>query len=169
MAGRITDRKIKNLISALEEGRTIRAACRMAGISRRSYYRLLKTEEFAEMVEDAYDVSVSKVEDAVYEEAIIGEPITSTNRQTGEVEIVGRRRNPKLLEYLAKTRGRRGREPGEVEDWSDVRRTEVTGKDGGPIKTDQTMNLFGDMTPDEVREHARKVALRLAGGTDANG
>jgi hypothetical protein len=150
MAGRLTKRKREKFIKLLQEGRTIRSACRGINASHSTLYRAKAAvpgdsdfyEGFREAWDDALCDGVGVWEDSLFEMAIEGEPITSTNRQTGETEVVGYRKSERAIEF-----GLRAKDP---DTYAERRRLE--GADGGPIRTE---SVTAEMTDEEKRERAK--------------
>ena len=88
------------LLNLADTGNVTKSALN-AGIAKSIVYRMRKDDrEFAARWEEALAVLPSRVLDAVVEEAIEGEPVVDRDGN-----VIGRRRNTRLLERLAEKHG----------------------------------------------------------------
>jgi hypothetical protein len=121
-----TDERVERFLTALSEGGSVTKAAEQAGIGRRTVYDWKATDpEFAALFEDAWQRGIAALEDEAVRRAYQGvqRPVFSKGVQVGSVTEY----SDSLLMFLLKSRDPRFRDKTSVE---------MTGKDGGPIKTD---------------------------------
>jgi hypothetical protein len=145
MAGTFSKRKQKKVLECLAEGQFVTTACKNAGVSRSWFNKFRKREEnaaFAEAVEDAIAEGTGIYEDELRTRVLEGEPVLDKDGNH-----VGDRKSDRLLEFALKARDR--------ETYGDKVRSEVTGKDGGPIQQQQETTI---LSPEQKK--AEIVRLR---------
>jgi hypothetical protein len=121
-----TDERVELFLATLSQGGTVTAAAEKANIGRRTIYDWKESDpEFAAQFEDAYQRGIAVLEEEAVRRAYHGteRPIFQKGVQVGSVKEF----SDSLLMFLLKSRDPRFRDKTQVE---------MTGKDGGPIKTE---------------------------------
>jgi hypothetical protein len=121
-----TDERVELFLATLSQGGTVTAAAEKANIGRRTIYDWKESDpEFAAQFEDAYQRGIAVLEDEAVRRAYHGvqRPVYQKGQIAGHVTEY----SDSLLMFLLKSRDPRFRDKTQVE---------MTGKDGGPIKTE---------------------------------
>jgi len=136
---KMTDERVERFLAVLSQGGSVTAAAEQAGIGRRTVYDWKAADaDFAEAFEDAWQRGIAALEDEAVRRAYRGteRPVFQKGVQVGTVKEF----SDSLLMFLLKSRDPRFRDKATVE---------MTGKDGGPIKTD-SIDL-SKLSTDELR------------------
>lgn len=123
---RISKAERQRFLEGLEQGFSIAAAARLTGHSRQRYYELRAEDEgFARAWLEALETGTDLIEDRLREIALNG--VTEVTRNAaGEVVSTRVRDDPNSLWRIAIAR--------RPEVWSEKRRLELSGSDGGPLE-----------------------------------
>jgi AcrR family transcriptional regulator len=127
-----TDHARATFLSTLSDTCNVSEAARKAGIGRRTVYEWRDDDaEFEAAWDDAVQQAIDKLEGVAFERASTGE-------------------SDRMLELLLKAH--RG------EKYREQRSVELTGKDGGPIKSEQNVvQVTGEMTAEQASEAYTKM------------
>jgi len=134
---RLTKRQLRDFLVALAETGNVAHSCRESGASRRAIYKRARSDpEFAAAFEEAKEIGWCGLEDDTLDLARNGyqEPITSTNRETGETEVIDykRRHYPALNIFLLKAHN-----PQRYRERVDIAHG---GQGGGPLSLEVIMD-----------------------------
>lgn len=128
-------------LAALRKSPNVSAAARKAGYTRQWVYALRQQdEEFAAAWDDALAEAMDTAEGEIYRRAVRG--VIKRVYYEGDKKIVVREYSDTLLIFLAKSH--------RPEVYRETVRSEVTGKDGGPIKHE------------DIGEAGERIASKLA-------
>lgn len=122
-----TPKRDGSFLDALRDGLSVTAACVDAGIARRTAYEWREAdEEFRQAWDEAVEEGTDRLEDEAKRRARDGvtEPIYYKGMKVGEVQ----RHSDTLMIFLLKAR--------RPDKYKDRIANEHTGKDGGPIQTE---------------------------------
>ena len=146
---KMNEERVERLLAALSEGASITKAAELSGIGRRTVYDWRAQDpEFSAAFEDAYQRGVAVLEDEAFRRAHDG--VQRPVYYKGAIVDHVREFSDSLLMFLLKARDPRFRDKTQVE---------MTGKDGGPIKTEGID--FSKLSTDELR-HALALAARAS-------
>jgi hypothetical protein len=115
-------------IEALASGASVRGACEAAGIGRRTAYDMRDADEAFRAAWDlAIDEGTDLMEDEAYRRAVHGtaKPVYQGGKKVGTVQ----EHSDTLMVFMLKAR--------RPEKFKDRGAVELTGKDGGPIETEE--------------------------------
>jgi hypothetical protein len=127
VAAERAERQRATFLKALSDGASVQAAAAAAGVTRRTPYNWRESVEgFGDAWDEAEEAGTDALEDEAVRRARDGteKPVFQNGREVGRV----REYSDTLLIFLLK-----GRRPGKFRDRQSI---EHTGKDGGPIKTE---------------------------------
>jgi len=125
MGKRVKDEQVSHLVEALRKGHYVEEACEAAHISRQTYYRWLREAELADEKSERGETLTPRETEIRYMRDTLKE--SEVTGQTLALDKIHEAIDNGVWQAAAWFLERRNKK------WSN--RTEVTGKDGGPLET----------------------------------
>jgi hypothetical protein len=145
-------------VTALAKSPNVSAACQRAKVSRSwAYAQRDEDSEFAAAWDEALEMGVDEANGELHRRAVKGvlEPVYYKGKEVGHI----RRYSDTLLMFLLKAH--------RPEIYRETVRSELTGKDGGPVQTEQTTKHdLSKLSVDELLQ-LREIVTKASNG-DSN-